>query len=179
MNFSLNFHSWTFLLFLLIAPLACAQPTVDHPHVDDSAFDQKLERLLSFTVPLITVDQLQQTKETVYLFDTRKKEEYDISHINGAKYLGYRDFDASRLGDLPKDAPIVVYCSVGYRSEKIGEKLMQLGYTNVSNLYGSLFEWVNLDYPVVNNQGQTTEKVHAYNKNWSRWIRSGKIKKVW
>ena len=164
---------------MLLAQLACAQAPANHPHVADPAFDQRLERLLSFTIPLVTVDQLQQTKEQVHLFDTRKKEEYDISHIKGAKYLGYHDFDVSRLGDLSKDAPIVVYCSVGYRSEKIGEKLQKLGYTNVSNLYGSLFEWVNLDYPVVNSQGQVTQEVHTYNKNWSRWVRSGKIKKTW
>ena len=116
MTFLQRFHFGTFLLFLLLAQVACAQSPVDHPHVGDPAFDQKLEHLLGFTIPLITVDQLQQKKDQVYLFDTRKKEEYDISHINGAKYLGYRDFDVSRLGGIPKDAPIVVYCSVGYRS---------------------------------------------------------------
>ena len=160
--------------------MACAQqPPVDHPHLEDQAFDQELEDLLGFTVPLITVDQLLEAKEEVYLFDTRKKEEYDISHIDGAKYLGYRDFDASRIGNLPKDARIVVYCSVGYRSEKIGEKLQKMGYTNVANLYGSLFEWVNLNHPVVDSKGQKTQQVHTYNKKWSRWVRSKEVKKVW
>ena len=49
-----------------------------------------------------------------------------------------------------KSDTIVLYCSIGYRSEKIGEKLVEMGYGHVFNLYGGIFEWVNRDLPVYN-----------------------------
>ena len=38
---------------------------------------------------------------------------------------------------------IIVYCSIGVRSEDIGEKLKELGYTKILNLYGGIFDWKN------------------------------------
>ncbi|MEM8908479.1 MAG: rhodanese-like domain-containing protein, partial [Bacteroidota bacterium] len=135
------FHFCLLVIFTL--QLACAQFPTDRPHASDASFDTKISQTIDFTVDLIGAEALQQQQDSMYIFDTRAKEEYAVSHIPGAQYLGYDDFDVKRLGDLPKDAPIVVYCSIGYRSEKIGERLQDLGYTNVHNLYGSLFDWVN------------------------------------
>ena len=66
-----------------------------------------------------------------------------------------------------------MYCSVGYRSEKISEKLEKLGYTNIYNLYGGIFEWKNVGKKVYDNKGQVTEKVHAYDNVWGRWLQNG------
>ena len=74
---------------------------------------------------------------------------------------------------MPKDASIVIYCSVGVRSEKIGEKLIAAGYTNVKNLYGSIFEWVNEGNAVYNMNGKATNRVHAYSKTWGIWLKKG------
>ena len=46
----------------------------------------------------------------------------------GTSRVGFKDFDLSMVDDLPKDAIIVTYCSVGYRSERIGEKLKKAGF---------------------------------------------------
>jgi hypothetical protein len=67
----------------------------------------------------------------------------------------------------------VVYCTVGVRSEKVGEKLKAAGYQNVRNLYGSIFEWVNQGNPVVDNQGKPTQQVHAYSRVWGVWLNKG------
>ena len=83
------------------------------------------------------------------------------------------------VADLDKKTPIVVYCSVGYRSEKVGEKLKAAGFLNVKNLYGSIFEWVNEGNPVVGNDNKATAKVHTYNKTWSRWVDKKNIEKVY
>ena len=53
------------------------------------------------------------------------------------------------------------------------EKLKAAGYRNVRNLYGSIFEWVNQDNPVVDNQGKPTQKVHAYSRTWGVWLNKG------
>ncbi len=72
-----------------------------------------------------------------------------------------------------KNATYVVYCSVGVRSEKIGKKLMDLGYTDVKNLSGGMFKWINEGYDVVDSAGRTTQKVHAYNRFWGLLLDKG------
>jgi len=137
----------------------------------NQAFDEMLKNLLSFSVPHITVDELKEM-DGVCLLDARELEEYEVSHIEGAQYIGYNDFNKKTLENIPKEQTVVIYCSVGYRSEKISEKLQRMGYTNVYNLYGSIFEWVNQGNAVVDKNGTTT-LVHTYNKRWSKWLKNG------
>ncbi|MCB0558078.1 MAG: rhodanese-like domain-containing protein [Phaeodactylibacter sp.] len=172
-----------YLIFLLgtffVMEPACSQPPASRPPVKNDKFDEELTRLLSFSVPTIGVQELRNIQNEVYIFDAREEEEYRVSHIEGARYLGYKKFDEQKLADVPEDARIVLYCSVGYRSEKIGERLQKMGFTDVNNLYGSIFEWVNQGYPVVGADGATTPKVHTYNSKWSQWVDNDKAEKVW
>lgn len=155
---------WKKLLFgsmTLFMTEGCAQ---------DDSFDSMFRRLTSGDVPVIMPEQTDSIK-AVYL-DAREREEFNVSRLPGARFVGYDDFEIERLSDVPKDTPIVVYCSVGYRSEKVGEKLLDAGYTNVQNLYGGIFHWVNQGNRVVNDSGDT-EKVHAYNQRWGKWLNRG------
>ncbi len=145
----------------------------------DEKFDKEIAKTIRFTVPVIGVEELETNHSSYVIFDTRKQEEYEVSHIPGAHYLGFKDFDEDRLDDTPKDAKIVLYCSIGYRSEKIAQRLQALGYQNVFNLYGSIFEWANRSYPMEDKDGEATTKVHTYNKNWSRWVDGEKAEKIW
>lgn len=167
------------LLFFLGFQMACAQPPAVRPEVERADFDQRLTQLLSFTVPVMGVDELQERQSEVVVLDAREREEYEVSHIPGARFLGYNKFKPKQLKDIPKDSPIVLYCSVGYRSEKIGERLQKMGYTNVHNLYGSIFEWANQDYPLEDANGEATKKIHTYNQKWSQWVEDGELIKVW
>lgn len=137
-------------------------------------FYAKLHEMYKYTVPLIKPSELQ-TKgaENFVLLDAREKKEYEVSKLPGAVYVGYNKFESEAIADIPKDRPIVVYCSVGYRSERIGEKLKKMGYTQVYNLYGGIFEWKSTDQEVVDKDNKPTEKVHAYNKDWGQWLRKG------
>ena len=106
--------------------------------------------------------------------------EYDVSHIPGARLIGYQKFDVSAVPkDIPKDGKVVVYCSIGYRSEKIAMELKRAGYTDVSNLFGSIFEWANRGYPIINSHEKPTTDIHTYNRNWSRWVTNDTLQKVW
>lgn len=145
----------------------------------DQHFDEEIASTISFTAPIIGVTELAANRSSYMVFDTRKKEEYEVSHIPGANYLGYKDFDETRLEGTPKEAKIVLYCSIGYRSEKIAERLQSLGYQNVYNLYGSIFEWANRSYPLEDRNGDVTTKVHTYNKTWSKWVNGEKVEKIW
>jgi predicted sulfurtransferase len=93
--------------------------------------------------------------------------------LKNARFVGFKEFDIESVKDISKNAPIVVYCSIGVRSEKIGEKLLAAGYTNVRNCYGSIFEWVNQGNVVVDMDNKPTQKVHAYNKKWGVWVKKG------
>jgi len=140
--------------------------------VQSSAFNLTLKTLLSHSVPEVSVSQLKEMKG-VLLLDAREWSEYQVSHIDKATYVGYDQFEIGRLNSIDKKHKIVVYCSVGYRSEKISEKLKQAGFTDVSNLYGGIFEWVNQGNPVVDEKGKETEKIHAYSKTWGLWLNQG------
>jgi rhodanese-related sulfurtransferase len=138
------------------------------------AYRTMLDALYKKTVPLVTVAALKKTPGVV-LLDTRSREEYDVSHLPDARWVGYDDFDLKRVGDIPKGANVVTYCSVGVRSERVGEKLLAAGYQHVHNLYGSLFEWVNEGNPVVDKQGKPTERVHGYSRLWGIWLKKGDV----
>ena len=131
-----------------------------------------LETMYSKSVPLVSCDELKKMTNVV-LLDTRERQEFEVSHLPKARWVGYNDFDLSRVQDIPKTATIVTYCSVGYRSEKVGDKLLAAGYRNVHNLYGSLFEWVNQGNPVVDHTGKPTQRVHAYSRAWGIWLNKG------
>ena len=165
--------------FILVSIASCAQAQTETPSTLNPKFDQKISNTISFTVPTMGVEALKNETEPIYILDAREKKEYEISHIPNAKFIGYNKLNKTVLKDIPKDAKVVLYCSIGYRSEKIGEKIRKKGFTNVHNLYGSIFEWVNQGYPVVDKNGQPTKKVHTYNKDWSQWVEEGKAEKVW
>jgi len=127
------------------------------------------------SVPYIYVDELTKLKTPLILLDTREKEEYDISHLENAIHVGFKGFKVSKTASLPtdKNAMIVVYCSVGIRSEIIGKKLLAKGYTAVYNLYGGIFEWTNKGGKVYSCQEQPTSKVHAFSKPWGSYLLKG------
>lgn len=140
--------------------------------VQSSAYDLTLKTLLSHSVPEVSVLQVKEMKN-VLLLDAREWNEYRVSHIENAKYVGYDHFQLETLKSIDKKQKLVVYCSVGYRSEKISEKLKQAGFADVSNLYGGIFEWVNQSNPVVDSKGKMTDNIHAYSKTWGVWLNKG------
>ncbi|WP_298477879.1 rhodanese-like domain-containing protein [uncultured Maribacter sp.] len=139
----------------------------------------KLEKTLklynSESVPYIYTEELA-SMENIILLDTRKKNEYTVSHLKNAIWVGYDSFNKKAVSSkvTDKKTPIVVYCSIGVRSENIGELLLEMGYTNVKNLYGGIFEWKNKDQPVFNMENTETENVHAYDKQWGKLLKKGK-----
>lgn len=138
------------------------------------AYDKMLDKMYKQTVPLVQPGDLKEDELDQYLIlDTREWQEYNVSHIKGAQWAGYNNFQSYILNNVPKDKPILVYCSVGYRSERIGEKLKEMGFKDIKNLYGGIFEWVNQDGEIVDASGNNTQQVHAFDKEWGKWLRKG------
>lgn len=160
-----------FIISFLHSLVACGQQN----------YDQKLASLYKNTVPTIKPNQFDslRNKQEVTILDTRTAAEYKISHIKGADFIEYDNFKIEEFSEPDKEKPILIYCAVGYRSERIGEALLEKGYQNVYNLYGGIFQWKNEGYPVYNTEGVATDKVHAYNWLWGKWLDGDKATKVY
>ena len=99
------------------------------------------------------------------LLDVRELDEYNLSHIRGAVVAPGLSEALEALSGVDKNHPIVVYCSVGYRSGDLAERLQKKGYTNVYNLAGSIFMWANEGRPVFAD-GARVYHVHPYDQKW-------------
>ena len=156
------------LLGLILIPLvSCGQDRTLHEEVDV---------LLRKTVPIVSksdLDEMAAKGVSFHLLDCRAAEEFAVSHLPNAEFSDYGTFEADQLGGRSKEDSIIVYCSIGYRSERIGEKLQNAGYKHVFNLYGGIFDWTNNGGALVNPQNLSTDSVHTYNKQWSRFLEKG------
>ena len=150
--------------------------TLTFSAIAQTPFEKLLDDIYKNTVPLVKpgeLNDLMQNDEKLILLDTRTLKEFQVSHLRNSTWVGYDSFGESKILHLEKDAKIVVYCAVGYRSERIGEKLLSMGFTDVQNLYGGIFEWKNQDGTVVDENGITTDSVHTYSEAWSKWLKKG------
>ena len=105
------------------------------------------------------------------LLDIRSAEEFAVSRIPGARHMPpdtVVDFAERELASLDRSQLIVVYCAVGMRSAAAARDLKFLGYTQVKNLRGSLFQWANEGRAL---EGATA--VHPYNEYWGQLLQIG------
>lgn len=126
-------------------------------------------------VPRVTTDSLAERLEASgsnannrprpVLLDARGPNEFAVSHLSGAHRVDPRAKTFPALDTLDRDTPIVVYCSVGYRSAGVTQTLREQGFTNVSNLKGSIFRWANEGRTVVRD-GAPVRAVHPYDETW-------------
>ena len=103
------------------------------------------------------------------LLDVREKDEYAVSHLPGAIRV---DSDAQAeelLSSIDPARPVVLYCSVGYRSSHVARRLQVAGL-KVLNLEGSVFKWANEGRSLVSEKGSTSF-AHPYNDSYGRMLR--------
>jgi rhodanese-related sulfurtransferase len=105
------------------------------------------------------------------LLDARTQEEYAVSHLQGAERIDPYRPSLRPLRGFPKDTAIVLYSSVGYRGARVANFLEGQGYTQVYNLDGGQFRWVNAGRAVFRQDRPTTE-VHPYNPTWGLLLES-------
>ena len=155
--------SLTFLLILFGAYLVKSQ-----------LYDVMLQSTLDKTTPIVKVEEITFPSSAIFI-DARTPEEFNVSHIENAIFYHYDEGDIYTLANnlSNKDQEIIVYCSVGVRSQAITKQLISLNYTNVRNLYGGIFSWVNNELPVVNNNNTATINIHPYSKAWGIWLKKG------
>ncbi len=135
-------------------------------------FETTVNALLRFDVDTVKSEQLadELNSNTPILLDAREPEEYAVSHLRNARYIGYNHLDDTALAGIPLDASLVVYCSIGKRSEDVARQLRDRGYTDVRNLWGGIFDWTNRGFPVYKQGDAEAKYVHPYSSVWGVWI---------
>ncbi|MDZ7267894.1 MAG: rhodanese-like domain-containing protein [candidate division KSB1 bacterium] len=112
------------------------------------------------------------------IFDVRDRDEYDVSHLPHARHVDPRlsaeDF-IKQFGDSLRERRVVFYCSVGYRSSLLLQRLQKdlhtAGCRAAANLRGGIFRWYNEGNPVVNAAGPA-QRVHPYDRFWGLLLRN-------
>ena len=161
--------------FGLLALAGCGREAETTPTRPSVLYQQLLRTIYRHTVPTVPAAALAAELRQIappLLLDARTPAEFRVSHLAGARFVNFDSVRTAQFAGLDRDRPVVVYCSVGLRSERLGERLHALGFRHVRNLYGGLFEWVNEGHPVVNATGATTN-VHPYSAFWGSWLRRG------
>lgn len=100
------------------------------------------------------------------LLDARSREEFQISHLPGAEWIGEGGLTRQSIQRFGTNRPAVVYCSVGYRASTVARNLRRAGWTNVAVLRGSIFRWAIEHRPLESN-GVPTRAVHPYNATYA------------
>lgn len=103
------------------------------------------------------------------LFDVRTAEEYAVSHLPGARHLPPDADLAQALRGISPERRVVVYCSVGWRSAEMAQRMRAAGFGLVTNMEGSIFRWVAEERPLVDDSGAPTTRVHPFGPPWS-WL---------
>lgn len=70
-----------------------------------------------------------------FLIDVRTPEEYELGFIKGAVNIPIDEL-RSRIGEIPRDKNVLIYCQVGLRAYVATRILRQKGFNSVKNLSG-------------------------------------------
>ncbi len=155
-----------------LAPLAAGG-------AEEASFEQRWHETIELVrdrfpdvkqMPTQKLARLLRSDTDILLIDTREPDEYAVSHLQGA-HLATNIRDTLKvIESAPQDNPIVVlYCSVGYRSSKIAQRLERMGIKHVFNLEGSLFQWAN-EGRALHRGADRVRSVHPFDKDWGRLL---------
>jgi rhodanese-related sulfurtransferase len=87
-----------------------------------------------------TLKQRLDAGERLTVLDVREPWEVAIVRIPGSLHIPMGEVPA-RLGELDRDAPLVVMCKVGGRSARVAQFLAARGFSQVANLSGGIEAW--------------------------------------
>jgi len=80
--------------------------------------------------------------DSIVLIDVRTEGEYQMGHIPNAELIDLFSPDLQQIiQNLDKEKKYLIYCRSGARSAHICSMLAHMGFSDLSNLYGGLFDW--------------------------------------
>lgn len=78
--------------------------------------------------------------ERPLILDVREPHEFASGHIQGARNLPLSGLEQAPT-DLKTDAPIILVCASGMRSQAAYQRLQGWGFTNLMNMTGGMSGW--------------------------------------
>ena len=106
------------------------------------------------------------TRPRPVVLDARTEAEFGVSHLKTAVQIDPYKPSLKSLAQVPKDTPLVVYSSAGYRGARVASWLGKQGYGKARNLAGGVFLWVNQGRPIFREENRPAALVHPYDRRW-------------
>lgn len=91
--------------------------------------------------------RLMEQKKNVFLLDVRTPMEFAQARMRGSTLIPIGEIER-RIGEVPKNRPILVFCAVGSRSNLVAGFLVNRGYQEVYNMTDGLVGWYRNGYPL-------------------------------
>jgi rhodanese-related sulfurtransferase len=86
-------------------------------------------------------------KKDLQLIDVRTPAEFADGHLAKAKLIPVQELE-SRLGEIDKSKPILIYCRSGHRSGNALKILLGKGYAQAKHMEGGINAWQAAGLPV-------------------------------
>lgn len=85
--------------------------------------------------------------KNIFLLDVRTPQENSQARLPGTVLIPIGEFE-HRIGEVPKNKTILVYCAVGSRSKPVAELLSQRGYKEVYHMTDGIVGWYRNGFPL-------------------------------
>jgi rhodanese-related sulfurtransferase len=108
----------------------------------------------------VNVREADERRGEVTFLDVREWYEWEAGTIEGAVHIPIRTL-TQRVGEVPKDQPVVVVCQVGQRSALAADFLNRAGY-EAHNLEGGVEAWIAQGLPLVSGEGEEGKVVDGW-----------------
>jgi glyoxylase-like metal-dependent hydrolase (beta-lactamase superfamily II)/rhodanese-related sulfurtransferase len=82
------------------------------------------------------------------VIDTRQIREWEAGHVDGAVFMAFYDV-LDRMGEIPRDRSVYVYCGSGYRASAVASLLHAHGFDNVVHVDDSFGHAAAAGLPIV------------------------------
>lgn len=160
MNIYKKFTKTFLLLSLLQFIQSCISPgKTARPDKVVSSMTQALAKKYPKT-PLIEVKELA-TSIPYILVDVREQREMAVSMIPGS--ISAVEFEKSK--EKHRGKLIIPYCTIGLRSSKYTDQLIQSGF-QAKNLKGGVLSYAHNGLKFI-HENKETNKVHVYGEAWN------------
>lgn len=95
----------------------------------------------------VEAHQRLQEKNPPQFIDVRTQEEHKESRIPGSRLIPLHEL-GSRLREIDKVRPVLLYCRSGNRSGMAYQLLKSRGYANVAHIRGGIIAWSRNGLPL-------------------------------
>ena len=123
----------------------------DHPSAPDrKPLLKNIDSIKRNAAQYLSKDELKQWLDDgkdITLLDLRNEFEFDLGSFENATHLGMRNFRdiihlESKINEIPKDKPLITFCTGGIRCEKGANILAQNGFDQVFQLEGGIIKYI-------------------------------------